>query len=115
MQTEKQKTPRVLEYSLLENDLDFIVSGVREVSGARDQRKLKYGVLHLGAGIELVLKDRLRRFDWKLLFRNPKRIDSKKYLSGDFVSVGLEECIDRLKRHNVAHFSQRSEDCSAPQ
>jgi hypothetical protein len=91
MQSEKQNIPRVLEYSLLENGLDFMVSGVREVSGAHDQRRLKYGVLHLGAGIELVLKEKLRRFDWKLLFRYPKRIDQQKYLSGDFVSVGLEE------------------------
>ena len=45
--------PDEVEYSLLENGLDFIDSGLTQIAQAENASVLKYAVLHLGAGIEL--------------------------------------------------------------
>lgn len=88
-----------VSYSLLENGLDFIAQGVEQIAGAKSKRDLKYGVLNLEAGVELVLKERLRLEDWKLIFANPKRVDERLYASGQFKSVDLGQCLDRLEEH----------------
>jgi hypothetical protein len=89
------------EFTLLENGLDFIVSGLRAISTASSKSDLKYGVLHLTSGIELVLKERLRREDWRLLFENPEKATEELYNSGNFKSVSLEECLERLEECGV--------------
>jgi hypothetical protein len=86
----------VVGYSLLENGLDFIASGVDSISSASDKRALKYGVLHLGAGIELVLKERLRLEDWRQIFSRSEKADERLYEACAFQSVNLEQCLDRL-------------------
>lgn len=56
---------RDLAFDLLENGLDFVVEALERLTKRSVQdRDLKYGVLHLGAGIELVLKERLRLAHW---------------------------------------------------
>lgn len=86
-----------VELTLLENGLDFILSGVERLTGEPAARDLKYAVLHLCAGIELVLKERLRRKDWKLLFENLKEADKVLYERGDFFSVRYHVCLERLE------------------
>jgi len=54
-------------------------------------------VLHLSAGIELVLKDRLFREDWTQIFFKPEDATPEKYRSGNFKSVGLDDCLKRLE------------------
>src|SRR4030095_5920957 len=48
-----------VQLSMLENGLDFIASGLKHIASPISKFDLKYAVLHLSAGIELVLKDRL--------------------------------------------------------
>ena len=56
-----------MNYSLLENGLDFILDAAQKLSELNDsdlddkdsQRLIKYALLHLSAGIELVFKYRL--------------------------------------------------------
>src|SRR5579872_3504645 len=92
------------EFSLLENGLDFIHSALdflaREpLQGAKShsKRELKYALLHMCAGIELVLKEFLRRKDWKLLFVRPDIARKELFERGEFKSVSLEESIERIR------------------
>lgn len=85
-----------IEFALLENSLDFIESGLRHISRAQNKRDLKYATLHLASGIELVLKARLEREDWRLLFIEPEEADERRYTTGDFKSIGMDTCIDRF-------------------
>jgi hypothetical protein len=68
-----------------------------QIAQTEDASDLKYAVLHLGSGIELVLKERVRREDWKLLFRNVEKADEKLYESGNFSNINLHECLNRLE------------------
>lgn len=45
-----------LQFELLEIGLNFIASGLNHIVRATTKADLKYGVLHLASGIELVLK-----------------------------------------------------------
>jgi hypothetical protein len=63
------------QYTLLENGLDFVHSCLGHLNAAQEakevgaqKRHLKYALIHLCSGIELVLKERLRQEDWKLVF-----------------------------------------------
>lgn len=43
-------------FGVLENGLDFLLSSLDYLSGDPKEKDLKYAVLHLSAGVELVLK-----------------------------------------------------------
>jgi hypothetical protein len=88
-----------VQLSMLENGLDFIASGLKHIAAPVSKFDLKYAVLHLSAGIELVLKDRLRREDWTQIFVKPADATPEKLKSGNFKSVTLKECLDRLEEH----------------
>jgi hypothetical protein len=89
----------IVVYPLLDNGLDFIHSALENLQGAPDPKEIKYGILHLANGIELVLKARLAREDWRLLFRKVEKADKRLYDSGDFESVYFDDCLKRLKKH----------------
>jgi hypothetical protein len=97
MSVPKQTSMDEIKFELLENGLDFIASGLDFVSRGATKSDLKYGVLHLWSGIELVLKARLQHEDWKLLFPSPDKADENRYKSGDFWSVGFDVCLSRLE------------------
>ncbi|NTU49687.1 MAG: hypothetical protein HGA87_02115 [Desulfobulbaceae bacterium] len=84
---------RESEIALLENAFDFILSALECVSSGRD---LKYAVLHLSAGLELILKERLKREHWSLVFEKIEKANRQSYESGEFVSVNIDTCIERL-------------------
>lgn len=86
-----------VRFELLENGLDFIPSGLDYIARGETKSDLKYGILHLSAGIELVLKARLQKEDWKLLFPNPERAKENRYKSGDFWSIGFDTVLSRLE------------------
>src|SRR5450759_2719762 len=88
-----------LQLSMLENGLDFILSGLKYIGSPSSKFALKYAVLHLSAGIELVLKDRLRREDWTQIFVKPEDATEEKLKSGNFKSVNLYQCLERLEEH----------------
>jgi hypothetical protein len=87
----------VVQLSMLENGLDFIASGLKHIASPVSKFDLKYAVLHLSAGIELVLKDRLRREDWRQIFVKPDEATEEKLKSGNFKSVNLRDCLERLE------------------
>src|SRR6266568_2543373 len=75
-------TPRLarLQLSLLGNALDYLENAVNRAAHVasrlddpgttprREHRRWKYAVLHLEAGVELLLKARLSREHWSLVF-----------------------------------------------
>lgn len=98
--TKKKTAPvsqsEALEYTLLENGLDFISSALKHLKNQPTKRELKYAVLHLSAGIELILKERLKREHWSLVFDKPELATKKAYDTGDFSSVSFKPSIERL-------------------
>jgi len=99
-----------LHFELLENGLDFISSGLAYVARGETKSDLKYGVLHLASGIELVLKERLRQEDWTLVFKQPEKADEDNYKSGDFRSVDQRECVQRLEEECGIELSKEQKD-----
>src|SRR5665647_2777823 len=61
-----------IEFDLLENGLDFIENSLIAILSTDEPQKLKYAILHISAGIELILKEILRLEHWSLLFENIK-------------------------------------------
>lgn len=66
-----------VEFGLLENGLDFIQSAINYLIKSQDKYDIKYGLLHLSSGVELVFKYRLLIEDWELLFQDIKKLISK--------------------------------------
>ncbi len=86
----------VLEFALLENGIDFIHRALECLSGKSDARDLKYGILHLSAGIEIVFKERLRREHWSLVFCDIDKANEEALERGDFKSIYLHSSLKRL-------------------
>jgi hypothetical protein len=61
---------------------------------------LKYGLLHLSSGVELLFKEALRREHWSLIFRDPDQATAEALESGDFSSADFDSCLKRLE--NIA-------------
>lgn len=81
--------------SLSHNALDYLLSAVEHLE-QRTERSLKYSILHLFAGIELLLKERLRREHWSLIFQDINQASQNRLASGDFKSVDFHTCTARL-------------------
>ena len=86
-----------LQYSLLDNALDSLLSAAEAVRRDEGPRSLKEAVLHLGNGVELVVKARLAGEHWSLIFSDIDKASYNKITSGDLVSVDFPKALDRLK------------------
>jgi ribosomal protein S27AE len=91
-------------YTLLENGLDFVRSCLEHLKAAQEakenngqKRHLKYALIHLCSGIELVLKERLRQEDWRLVFADQDKATEEAYESGEFFSVDFKALQSRLE------------------
>jgi hypothetical protein len=85
-----------MEFTPLRNGLDFIHYALEHLQSANEPRALKYATLHLWSGIEILLKERLRREHWSLVFANPSQANKEDYGAGNFQSVAYEDCLIRL-------------------
>ncbi|MDK2978301.1 MAG: hypothetical protein PWP52_1015 [Bacteroidales bacterium] len=116
--------------SLLENGLEFIITGIDSFINIEsedivfilknkkrldsynekkiDNIKIKYSVLHLFAGIELVLKERLTREHWSLIFEKTDKANKQSLDSGDFVSTNFNGIKERL--NNIINIKFDFED-----
>lgn len=54
-------------------------------------------VLHLQGAAGVLLKVRLTREYWSQVFKNSDKATRATYVSGDFISVGMEAALTRLK------------------
>lgn len=84
-----------LSYPLLDNSLDFLLHAAEHVD-ENSPRSWKYAILHLIAGIELLLKARLEFEHWSLVFQETDKAKEDKYELGDFRSVDFDSLIQRL-------------------
>ncbi|MFF7081781.1 hypothetical protein [Streptomyces lavendulae] len=82
------------------NGLDYLVSVVELLErdeGAASARDLKYAVLHLAAGAEVLLKSRLHMEHWSLVFADPGAATRKALEDGSLSSCTPDQTRKRLK------------------
>lgn len=85
---------RILKFSLLENALDSLIQGMEFVLDHRDdQSKLKIAILLVTQAVELVLKERLRREHWSLIYRKLEQAGDD-----DAFTVTVGEAVKRLEQ-----------------
>lgn len=96
-----------LRFGLLDNALDYLLSAA-EHAKAGAPRNLKYSILHLFDGLELLLKARLEKEHWSLLFQDARQLSKDKRDEGDFKSVDFDTAIERLE--NVAGVQIEDDD-----
>ncbi len=94
--SDSSKSSDRLQLSLLDNALNFLLSAAEYVKrGSHDS--LKYSVLHLIVGIELLLKARLELVHGSFLFADVDKANKNALKSGDFRSVDFETACNRLE------------------
>ena len=87
-----------LQLSLLENALDFLLSAAEAVRRDEGPRSLKDAVLHLANGIELLVKARLAREHWSLIFSDINKASFDELAKSDFGSVDFPKARKRLEQ-----------------
>ena len=63
-----------MKLKLFENALDFIGIAVEYANFGEESRNLKYTVINLYNGIEILLKKRLFDEDWRLIYENFEKL-----------------------------------------
>ncbi|MBT2511469.1 hypothetical protein J7I98_37865 [Streptomyces sp. ISL-98] len=106
-----------LRYPLVVNGLDYLLDVVgrlaTEPGTAPDARALKYAVLHLQAGTEVLLKARLQQEHWSLVFDEPATATRAKFDSADFTSCTTTAAFTRLTNIVGLDMPQKSIDAVA--
>lgn len=80
---------------MVDNGLDFILKSLDTINNADED--LKYSLLNLHAGIQLMLKEIIYQKDWSLIFQKVEDAKRDKLRTGDFSSVNYKTLIKRLK------------------
>ena len=84
---------RDLLQRLVENAMDFLSQSIGEF----DQHP-KYSVIHFQAAVELFLKARLLAEHWSLVVSKRKDADWDDFVTGNFISVNLDEAASKLEK-----------------
>lgn len=94
-------TTHPVEFQPLENAADFLLSAADHLVGEPGARDLKYATLHIVAAVEILLKVRLAREHFSLVFNrlgtSRGRSEMQQWEEGDFGSVNAPEAIRRLR------------------
>jgi len=85
------KRKKIFE-ALVGNAFDFLETAISEFKA-----KPKYSVIHFTAAVELFLKARLLAEHWTLVVTRRKEPDWKKFIAGEFISVGIDEAFTKLE------------------
>ncbi|MCX4411253.1 hypothetical protein OG840_59715 [Streptomyces sp. NBC_01764] len=94
-------SPTQLDFPPIRNGVDYLLSAVDHLGFDRtDPRGIKYAVLHLHAAAEVLLKTRLVREHWSLVFDDPGQATERAFRSGGFKSCTLTQAVVRLR--NIA-------------
>ncbi|MFJ6543194.1 hypothetical protein ACIQMP_21445 [Streptomyces sp. NPDC091385] len=93
-----KRNEQQMEFPPLPNALDYLESATRHLTGPKvTPRDVKYAVLHLHAGTEVLLKATLAKENWRLVFDDPARATRERYESGDFRSCTVVDALVRLR------------------
>ena len=84
--------------SLLRNARAFVESAA-DYARQDDWDQWKFAILHLTTALELLLKAKLAIADRNYLIVGKTPITERQFEEGDFKSVRIDECLDRLKQH----------------
>lgn len=102
-----------IELQLLDNGLHFLIVGLdwKPIFLPGDNNlSWKYSILNTYAGIELILKEKLKQEHWSLIFENLEKANEQKLQSGDFLSVNYKNCLIRLSNICQVQLLKRDED-----
>jgi hypothetical protein len=66
----RQAVASEIKFPPVENGLDYLKSAAEHLRDEPTARDLKYAVLHLHSAVEVLLKVRLMREHWSLIFSN---------------------------------------------
>ncbi|WP_405795579.1 hypothetical protein [Streptomyces longwoodensis] len=102
-----------VEYSPVHNGADYLLDVVTRLSGQPTPRDLKYAVLHLQAGTEVLLKARLLQEHWSLIFSNPALANWEEFSRGSLTSCTTREAINRLRHIARVTIDERAEKAIA--
>ncbi|MGW7314828.1 hypothetical protein [Streptomyces sp. NPDC054865] len=103
-----------MDFTPVRNGMDYLISAVKnltEGSKPPSDRDLKYAVLHLQAATEVLLKARLVREHWTLVFKDPGGANLDVFRSGKFDSCTIGTALDRLA--NIAQVPIAAKDRAA--
>lgn len=84
-----------ISLQMVENGLDFIAKSIETVE--KSDEDLKYSIINLHAGTQLLLKEILFQEHWSLIFQKIETAEKSRLRSGDFISVNHDTLIQRLK------------------
>lgn len=87
-----------LAFGPVVNGVDFLDSAITHLLSSESPRSLKYAVLHLQAAIEILVKVRLQREGFELIFDDPSSANESKLRNGRFRSVTLNTALKRLNQ-----------------
>lgn len=95
----------ILQYTIFENGLDFVLSALTNLSLVNEEhidevgkkRLIKYSLLHLSSGIELVFKHHLLQENWTYVFADMNKARRKDLETGNLKSADSETIITRLE------------------
>lgn len=107
-----------MQYTMLENGMDFIISGISHLQKAEQEnieeniqdKELKYALLHLSSGIELVFKSRLNIEHWTYIFEDMNKASKRSYEDGSLKTVDSNTAIDRLEKLCGYLFDEKQKD-----
>jgi hypothetical protein len=66
--------------------------------GMERSRSVRYSLLYLYTGTELIFRARLYAENWTYIFLDMDEADKERLSSGNYRSVDFPGCIDRLER-----------------
>lgn len=112
--------PVSIDYPPVRNGVDYLASVVQHLGspaltrGAEHlpgPRSVKYAVLHLQAAVEVLLKARLQREHWSLVFSNPATATRASLADFSFESCTTNAAVERLR--NIAQVPISAEEAKA--
>ena len=86
---------------MLETGLDYILNAAKQMgtdAGEDQNSSVRYSLLHLYAGIELIFRARLYAENWTYIFLDMDEADKERLSLGNYRPVDFTGCIDRLER-----------------
>lgn len=93
-----------INLNMVENGLNFISKSIETID--KPDTDLKYSLINLNAGIQLLLKELLYQEHWSLIFQVVDNSHKDKLKSGDFVSVNHDTLIKRLQKISGIEFDK---------
>lgn len=94
-----------IKLNMVDNGLDFLLKSLNTINNSDED--LKYSIINLHAGIQLLLKELLYQEHWSLIFQKIENADPQKLISGDFISVSYDALIQRLQKISQINFDNR--------